>query len=82
MQEDSENPREIKMYVDGTFKEYIQADTIIDFPLFISTYAKQEGIKNYHLRVNRDPVGRDQINKIHIEDVSSIEINTFDVART
>lgn len=81
MQEDNENSRDIKMYVDGTFKEYIPADTIVDFPLFVSTYAKNVGIKNFHLRVNRDPVDKDRINKIQIEDVSSIEINTFDVAR-
>ena len=75
--------KEVKIYVNGTFKESVPRSTIIDLPLFVNDYAKNKaGIRNYRCSINGDQVDATSLKKKKIDSVNTIDIDTYDVARS
>lgn len=79
--EDEFSKKIIKIYVNGTFQETIPKYTIVDFPWFVMSYARQVGIKNLELRINGRLTDKEEIQDINLDDVEVIDISTYDVAR-
>lgn len=73
--------KDIKIYVNGTFKEKIPKSTIVDLPFFVASYARDEGIKSYQTEINGEGVTPDQLKIQKVDSIKSIDIDTYDVAR-
>lgn len=73
--------KDIKIYVNGTFKENISRSTIVDLPFFVASYARSEGIKNYQTAINGEGVTSDTLKIKKVESINTIDIDTYDVAR-
>jgi hypothetical protein len=73
--------RNVKVYINGIFIEDIPANTIVDFPWFVMTYAKQEGIKNFQLKVDGHYVSTDDICDIKVGNIRTVGIKIFDTVR-
>ena len=73
--------KDVKIYVNGTFKENIPRNTIVDLPFFIASYARSEGIKSYQAAINGKEVTPDTLKIQKVDSIKSIDIDTYDVAR-
>lgn len=73
--------KDIKIYVNGTFKENIPKSTIVDLPFFVASYARNEGIRNFQIAINGEEVTQDRLKIQKIEPINKIDIDTYDTAR-
>jgi len=70
----------LKVFVNGALKDEIPKNAASDLKWLGGEYARQEGIKNFQLKVDGKLLTADQITKTKADNVESIEVNTFDTA--
>ncbi len=72
---------EIKVIINGVEKDTVQNSSIIDFGWFIRSVASREGIKDFTIKVNGEPVALNEIPHVKVPNIRTLELSTFDVAR-
>jgi len=75
-----QNERKLKIFVNGALKDEIPKNSAADLKWLGGEYARQEGIKNFQIKVDGKVLNTDQIAKAKADNVESIEVNTFDTA--
>lgn len=80
MMERSE-PGRIQVILNGVEKETVHSSSIMDLGWFVKSIASREGIKNFTLKVNGDSILHQDLGKVKIPDIKTLELSTFDVAR-
>ena len=71
----------VKVIINGIEKDTVQNSSIIDFGWFVRSIASREGIKDFTIRVNGEPVALNEIPHVKIQNIKTLELSTFDVAR-
>ena len=71
----------IKIIINGIEKDTVQNSSIIDLGWFVKSIASREGIKNFTMKVNGELIPHQDISKVKISDIKTLELSTFDVAR-
>ena len=71
----------VKVIINGIEKDTVQNSSIIDFGWFVRSVASREGIKDFTIRVNGEPVALNDIPHVKIQNIKTLELSTFDVAR-
>ena len=72
---------EIKVIINGIEKDTVQNSSIIDVGWFIRSVASREGIKDFTIRVNGEPIALYDIPNVKVSNIKTLELSTFDVAR-
>ena len=71
----------VKVIINGIEKDTVQNSSIIDFGWFVRSVASREWIKDFTIRVNWEPVALNDIPHVKIQNIKTLELSTFDVAR-
>lgn len=71
----------IKIIINGIERDAVQNSSIIDLGWFVKSIASREGIKNFTMKVNGELIPHQDISKVKISDIKTLELSTFDVAR-
>ena len=71
----------IKVIINGIEKDTVQNSSIIDFGWFIRSIASREGIKDFTIKADGEPISLYDIPNVKVMDIKTLELSTFDVAR-